>query len=48
MQRMVSDGKNLSGKDNYVFLEATGKGHFVGVTQAVVQNEMAGSARATT
>jgi hypothetical protein len=34
-----SDGKNLSGRDNYVFLEATGKGHFVGVTQAVVQNE---------
>ncbi len=36
---IVSDGKNLSGKDNYVFLEATGKGHFVGVTQAVLQNE---------
>jgi hypothetical protein len=35
----VSDGKNLSGKDNYVFLEAAGKGHFVGVTQAVLQNE---------
>jgi hypothetical protein len=34
-----SGGKNLSGRDNYVFLEATGKGHFVGVTQAVVQNE---------
>ena len=26
-------------KDNYVFLEATGKGHFVGVTQAVLQNQ---------
>jgi hypothetical protein len=36
---LVSDGKNLSGKDNYVFLEATGKGHFVGVTQSVLQNE---------
>ena len=36
---VVSDGKNLSGRDNYVFLEAKGKGHFVGVTQAVVQNE---------
>ena len=34
-----SDGKNLNGRDNYVFLEATGKGHFLGVTQAVVQNE---------
>ncbi len=37
---MVSDGKNLSGRDNYVFLDATGKGHFVGVTQAVLQNEV--------
>jgi D-arabinan exo alpha-(1,3)/(1,5)-arabinofuranosidase (non-reducing end) len=37
---VVSDGKNLSGKDNYVFLEALGKGHFVGVTQAVLQNEV--------
>ena len=37
---MVSDGKNLSGRDNYLFLEATGKGHFVGVTQAVLQNEV--------
>ena len=31
--------KNLAGKDNYVFLEATGRGHFVGVTQAVRQNK---------
>ncbi|HEY1649402.1 MAG TPA: glycoside hydrolase family 172 protein [Terracidiphilus sp.] len=31
--------KNLSGEDNYVFLEAAGKGHFVGVTQAVEQNQ---------
>ncbi|MDE3149791.1 MAG: DUF2961 domain-containing protein [Acidobacteriota bacterium] len=36
---LVSDGKNLNGRDNYVFLEATGKGHFVGVTQAVLQNQ---------
>ena len=31
--------KNLSGKDNYVFLEATGRGHFVGVTQGIVLNQ---------
>jgi hypothetical protein len=31
--------KNLDGKDNYLFLEATGKGHFVGVTHAVLQNQ---------
>src|SRR6185437_3595635 len=30
--------KNLNGADNYVFLEATGRGHFVGVTQGVLQN----------
>ncbi|HVC46685.1 MAG TPA: glycoside hydrolase family 172 protein [Terracidiphilus sp.] len=35
----VGDRKNLSGKDNYVFLEATGRGHFLGVTQAVLQNQ---------
>jgi hypothetical protein len=34
-----NDRKNLDGKDNYVFLEATGKGHFVGVTHAVLQNQ---------
>lgn len=35
-----SNGKNLDGRNNYVFLEATGKGHFVGVMQSVVQNEV--------
>lgn len=35
-----SDGKNLNGRDNYVFLEATGRGHVIGVTQAIVQNEV--------
>ncbi len=33
-----TSGKNLNGADNYVFLEATGRGHFVGVTQGVLQN----------
>jgi hypothetical protein len=36
---VISDGKNLSGRDNYIFLEAMGMGHFVGVTQGVLQNE---------
>jgi len=31
--------KNLNGEGNYVFLEATGRGHFVGVTHAVYQNQ---------
>jgi hypothetical protein len=35
----VGDRKNLDGAGNYVFLEATGKGHFVGVTHAVEQNQ---------
>ena len=35
----VNGHKNLDGKDNCVFLEATGQGHFVGVTHAVEQNQ---------
>lgn len=35
----INDRKNLDGEGNYVFLEATGKGHFVGVTHAVEQNQ---------
>jgi hypothetical protein len=35
----VNDRKNLTGEGNYVFLEATGKGHFLGVTHAVLQNQ---------
>ena len=38
-KRVAGDGKNLGGQDNYVFLDASGRGHFVGVTHAVVQNE---------
>ncbi|HEY1575978.1 MAG TPA: glycoside hydrolase family 172 protein [Terracidiphilus sp.] len=33
-----TSGKNLDGKDNYVFMETTGRGHFVGVTHGVLQN----------
>jgi hypothetical protein len=33
-----SSDKNLNGEGNYVFLETTGKGHFVGVTHGVEQN----------
>ena len=35
----VGDRKNLNGEGNYVFLEATGRGHFLGVTHAVQQNQ---------
>ena len=35
----ANGGKNLDGKDNYVFVEATGRGHFLGVTHAVLQNQ---------
>ena len=35
----VDNVKNLDGKDNYVWMEATGKGHFVGVTMSVLQNQ---------
>jgi hypothetical protein len=35
----VGDKPNLSGADNYVFMEAAGRGHFVGVTHAIEQNQ---------
>ncbi|HUA91784.1 MAG TPA: glycoside hydrolase family 172 protein [Terracidiphilus sp.] len=35
----INQRKNLDGADNYVFLEATGRGHFLGVTQAIEQNQ---------
>ena len=35
----INEKKNLTGEGNYVFLEATGRGHFVGVTHAVLQNQ---------
>jgi len=35
----VGDKKNLTGEGNYVFLDAVGKGHFLGVTHAVEQNQ---------
>jgi hypothetical protein len=35
----VEDKKNLNGEGNYVWMEATGHGHFVGVTMSVLQNQ---------
>jgi hypothetical protein len=35
----VDGAKNLDGKDNYVWMEATGRGHYVGVTMSVFQNQ---------
>jgi len=35
----VEDRKNLNGEGNYVFLEAQGRGHFVGVTLSLLQNQ---------
>jgi hypothetical protein len=35
----VMNIKNLDGASNYVFMEATGHGHLIGVTQAVLQNQ---------
>jgi len=33
-----SDGKNLKGENNYVWVEAQGRGHFAGVTMSVLEN----------
>jgi Protein of unknown function (DUF2961) len=35
----VDKKPNLRGEDNYVWMEATGRGHFVGVTMSVLQNQ---------
>jgi Protein of unknown function (DUF2961) len=35
----VHDNHNLTGKDNYVWLDAKGHGQFVGVTMSVLQNQ---------
>jgi len=35
----VDTRKNLDGDGNYVWMEATGRGHFVGVTMSVLQNQ---------
>ena len=35
----VNDKKNLNGAGNYVWMEATGHGHFVGVTMSILQNQ---------
>lgn len=34
-----SNGKNLDGKDNFVWVEAAGRGHFAGVTMSVIENK---------
>jgi len=36
---IVNDKKNLNGEGNYVWMEATGRGHFVGVTMSVLENQ---------
>ena len=36
---VVEDKKNLTGEGNYLWLAAIGRGHFVGVTMSVLQNQ---------
>ena len=36
---LADNKKNPTGEDNYVWMEARGRGHFVGVTMSVLQNE---------
>jgi hypothetical protein len=35
----VNAKKNLDGENNYVWMEAAGQGHFVGVTMSILQNQ---------
>jgi hypothetical protein len=37
--KIVEDKKNVNGEDNYVWMEASGRGHFAGVTMSVLQNQ---------
>jgi D-arabinan exo alpha-(1,3)/(1,5)-arabinofuranosidase (non-reducing end) len=37
--KIAEDKKNVNGDDNYVWMEARGRGHFVGVTMSVLQNQ---------
>jgi hypothetical protein len=36
---IVNTKRNVEGENNYVWMEATGRGHFVGVTMSVLQNQ---------
>ena len=36
---LVEGKKNLNGEGNYIWMDATGRGHFVGVTMSVLQNQ---------
>jgi Protein of unknown function (DUF2961) len=36
---MIEDVKNLDGAGNYIWMEAKGRGHYVGVTMSVLQNQ---------
>jgi hypothetical protein len=35
----INTAKNKSGEGNYVIMEAQGKGHFIGVTHSIIQNQ---------
>ncbi len=36
---LTENAKNPNGEANYIWMEATGRGHFVGVTMSVLQNQ---------
>ncbi len=35
----IEGKKNLNGEGNYIWMEATGRGHYVGVTMSILQNQ---------
>lgn len=39
LDKQVNDHPNTDGKDNYVMMETEGRGHFVGVTHSILQNQ---------
>ena len=38
-EQKINDRQNPKGEGNYVILEATGRGHYVGVTHSILQNQ---------
>ena len=36
---LADNQKNLDGRDNYVWMEARGRGHYVGVTMSILENQ---------
>ncbi len=46
-QPLVNKRANLTGQDNYVWLDAKGSGQYAGVTMSILRTRMIGGVKAT-